>query len=65
LRYSEAGENISQREVALNHDAEKTIRQGDRIAQLVIHKCEDIRFDEVGELSETERGLGGFGSSGR
>lgn len=40
------------------------IKQGDRIAQLVVIKVEDVRFDQVDELSDTERGSGGFGSSG-
>ena len=40
------------------------IRKGDRIAQLIIIKAEEVDFTEVDELSETERGSGGFGSSG-
>ena len=42
-----------------------TIRRGERIAQLVI--CPVVRADvvEVGTLSSTERGGGGFGSTGR
>lgn len=38
--------------------------KGDKIGQLVIRKTENIEFIEVDELSETERGDGGFGSSG-
>jgi dUTP pyrophosphatase len=38
--------------------------KGDRIAQLVIRKTELMEIEEVEELTETERGLGGFGSSG-
>ena len=41
------------------------VRRGDRIAQLVIQKVEQAAFRSVGELSESERGLGGFGHSGR
>jgi dUTP pyrophosphatase len=41
------------------------IRRGDRIAQLVIQRVEAADFVEVAELSESERGLGGFGSTGR
>lgn len=37
---------------------------GDRIGQIFIEKVIDITFEEVNELSETERGSGGFGSSG-
>jgi dUTP pyrophosphatase len=40
------------------------IRKGDRIAQAVINRVEQAEFVEVDELDETERGTGGFGSSG-
>jgi dUTP pyrophosphatase len=40
------------------------IQEGDRIAQAILHKYEKIRFDFVNELDETERGEGGFGSTG-
>jgi dUTP pyrophosphatase len=40
------------------------IRAGDRIAQAVILPIPRIEFVEVDELSETERGAGGFGSTG-
>lgn len=40
------------------------VRQGDRIAQAVLAKVEQIEWKEVETLDETERGLGGFGSSG-
>ena len=40
------------------------IQEGDRIAQAILHKYEKIRFDFVDELDETERGEGGFGSTG-
>ena len=42
-----------------------TIRPGDRIAQLVVTPCPPVSFLPAEELSETERGAGGFGSSGR
>lgn len=42
-----------------------TIEHGDRIAQLVIAKHERAEWEEVDELSTTERGSGGFGSTGR
>ena len=42
-----------------------TIRQGDRIAQLVVAPVTLSEVEEVEELSETERGGGGFGSTGR
>ena len=41
-----------------------TINQGDRIAQMVIAKHERAEFLETDQLSSTERGAGGFGSTG-
>ena len=41
------------------------VRRGDRIAQLVIQEVASAVFVEVAELTDTERGLGGFGSTGR
>ena len=41
------------------------IKRGDRIAQLVIAKIEKARFVAVESLSETARGSGGFGHTGR
>lgn len=40
------------------------INDGERIAQLVIAKHERVNWQEVDVLSETERGAGGFGSTG-
>jgi dUTP pyrophosphatase len=40
------------------------INDGERIAQLIIAKHERIKWKEVTVLSETERGTGGFGSTG-
>ena len=39
------------------------VHQGDRIAQLILMKYETIEFESVEELSETDRGEGGFGST--
>lgn len=52
--------------VALHNDSPetKTIQAGERIAQLVIQKHEIVDFEEADKLDETERGTGGFGSSG-
>ena len=52
--------------VALHNDSPetKTVQAGERIAQLIIHKHEIANFEEVDELDKTERGDGGFGSSG-
>ena len=41
------------------------VNDGERIAQLVIAKHETITWEEVNILSETERGAGGFGSTGK
>lgn len=40
------------------------VEDGERIAQLVVAKCEQAEFVLTEELSETERGAGGFGSTG-
>lgn len=42
-----------------------TINPSERIAQLVLAKYERIEWDEVESLDETDRGQGGFGSTGR
>ena len=41
------------------------IKDGERIAQLVITKYEKVRFEKVEVLDETARGAGGFGSTGK
>ena len=46
-------------------DQDFVIKSGDRIAQLVIAKCEQMEVVEVETLSETERGAGGFGHTGK
>ncbi len=53
--------------VALHNDSviERTVNPGDRIAQLVVMPYLNVEFHEVDELSSTERGEGGFGSTGR
>lgn len=51
--------------ILINHSREKfMISTDDRIAQLVIQKVEHPNFELVDELDETDRGGGGFGSSG-
>ncbi|MDG1777757.1 MAG: dUTP diphosphatase [Flavobacteriaceae bacterium] len=42
-----------------------TIKNGERVAQMVIAKHERADWEEVQTLSETSRGTGGFGSTGR
>ena len=39
--------------------------KGERIAQLVIQKVESVVFNEVDQLDDSDRGSGGFGSTGR
>ncbi len=53
--------------VALHNDTDlaKTVKSGERIAQLVIMPYLSVEFDEVDELDETDRGAGGFGSTGK
>lgn len=41
-----------------------TVKRGDRIAQLVVAKYEKVVWEQVGELPDSERGAGGFGSTG-
>ena len=51
----------------INHDLQNAfeIKRGDRIAQLVFQKFEHAQFEEVETLPESERGSGGFGSTGK
>ncbi|MGB1121029.1 MAG: dUTP diphosphatase [Saprospiraceae bacterium] len=42
----------------------QTIKHGERIAQMVIAKYEQVTLEEVENLSDTKRGTGGFGSTG-
>jgi dUTP pyrophosphatase len=42
-----------------------TIQPEERIAQLVVAKYEQIQWEETEELSQTNRGAGGFGSTGK
>ena len=52
--------------VALHNDSEETriIEPGQRIAQLVVTPYVSVSFDECENLKETDRGAGGFGSTG-
>lgn len=45
-------------------DTNFTIKDGDRIAQMVIAKYKQANWQEVNSLDETKRGEGGFGSTG-
>ncbi|MFC0431521.1 dUTP diphosphatase [Kutzneria buriramensis] len=50
----------------INHDLREPIelRRGDRIAQLVVQRVEHVVFEEVDQLPASERGAGGYGSTG-
>jgi dUTP pyrophosphatase len=51
--------------ILINHGREAfTIQHGDRVAQLVVAAVLQAEIAEANELSETERGAGGFGSTG-
>lgn len=52
--------------VALHNDSTEpqTIEPGERIAQLIVQPYLAVTFEEVETLDETERGAGGFGSTG-
>ena len=52
--------------ILLNTDPDKsfTIEIGDRIAQLIVMPVPTINFEQVEELTESQRGESGFGSSG-
>ena len=50
----------------LNHGKEpQALEKGERIAQMVVAPYLSVTYEETGELSDTERGEGGFGSTGR
>ena len=52
--------------ILVNLSAENfTIRDGDRIAQMIISKHERVEWEISGELMNSERGAGGFGSTGK
>ena len=53
--------------VALHNDSDELqiIPHGSRIAQFMLHKIEPTVFIECDELDDTERGTGGFGSTGK
>lgn len=53
--------------VMLHNDTDqpRTVRSGDRIAQMVVLPYLEVTFREVDALDETDRGAGGFGSTGR
>ena len=54
------------RVVLLNHSNQpQTLEPGERVAQFIITPVLQPAYEEVAELSDTERGAGGFGSTGK
>lgn len=51
--------------IVRNQDVGFEMYRGTRIAQLTIYKVEDAEFEVVDELTETDRGDGGFGSTNK
>lgn len=52
--------------IIINHgQSDFMINDGDRIAQMIITKYQKVDWQEVKELNDTERGAGGFGSTGK
>lgn len=59
------GEIMAKFKIALHPDCIATYDIGDRIAQLIIMPTLDIEFVEASELNDSDRGVGGYGSSGK
>ncbi len=52
--------------ILYNHGSDDfSVKNGDRIAQMILAPIEKIEFEETKELPETIRGKGGFGSTGK
>ncbi len=52
--------------ILINHGGSSfAIEPGERIGQLVLNKVERIEWNQIEELTETDRGAGGFGSTGK
>ena len=62
----DAGYRDEIRVLLINHDPAEPFKvsRGDRVAQLVIQRFEQVEWHEVGDLDGSERGLGGWGSTG-
>jgi dUTP pyrophosphatase len=63
----DAGYRDEIRVLLVNHDRDTPyeVHRGDRIAQLVVQRVEHVAWQEVAVLPDSDRGLGGFGSTGR
>lgn len=53
--------DLANNQIGFNNEYEV----GDRVAQIIIMPYPQIEFEEVEELSRTERGMGGYGSTGK
>lgn len=51
--------------VNINPDLDVQINNGDRIAQMILHKYHDMNFEVTDHFKNTDRGSGGFGSTGK
>lgn len=62
----DAGYRDEIRVLLINHDPAESFKvsRGDRVAQLVIQRFEPVEWDEVTDLDDSARGLGGWGSTG-
>jgi dUTP pyrophosphatase len=62
----DAGDRGEIKVLLINHDptSEVRLRRGDRVAQLVVQQVERARFVEVARLPGSDRGDGGYGSTG-
>jgi dUTP pyrophosphatase len=62
----DAGYRDEIRVLMINHDPSEPFKvsRGDRVAQLVIQRFETVEWDDVADLDDTARGLGGWGSTG-
>jgi len=51
--------------ILVNHDSQPfTVKRGDRVAQMVINEVVKAQLEEVHELPDSHRGVGGFGHTG-
>ncbi|QIG48723.1 dUTP diphosphatase [Nordella sp. HKS 07] len=52
--------------ILINHGVEAfAVKRGDRIAQMIVAPVTQVRLAEAASLTDTQRGAGGFGSTGR
>ena len=53
--------------IAMHNDSdiERRVTAHEKIAQMIVMPCLSLEFEETDELTDTERGAGGFGSTGK